>query len=190
MSQLPTQDHMLPDVADAGSMGALWHHIWKCWGNEVLAAADAVKDLKKSHDIVEKELMKRKPKNGLIVMMLKRFGSKIISYSTCPHTKMEVQWVWHLINCRWQYSPQISAESICWCAESLHPFNLFADRGFKSLMKTGHPQHYIPHPTTVSCDTKTMFVRTRNHISKYLWVSGPSEGSQKHVLTHSMAEVW
>ncbi len=77
-------------MADTGSMGALQHHIQKCWGDKVLAAANAAKDLKKSHDIVEKELMKQKLKNGLIVMMLKRFGSKIISYSTHPHTKMEV----------------------------------------------------------------------------------------------------
>ncbi|SJL04344.1 uncharacterized protein ARMOST_07710 [Armillaria ostoyae] len=83
---------MLEDLlSNAGSMGALWHHIWKCWGDEVLAAADAAKDLKKSHDIVEKELTKQKLKNGSTVMMLKRFGSKIISYSTYPHTKMEVR---------------------------------------------------------------------------------------------------
>ncbi|PBK85577.1 hypothetical protein ARMGADRAFT_941794, partial [Armillaria gallica] len=115
-----------PDTADAGSTGALWCHIWKCWGNEVLAAADAMKDLEKSCDIIEKELMKQKLKNRLIVTMLKRFGSKIILYSTHPHTKME------------------------------------------SLMRTSHPQHYIPDPTTVSCDTKTMFARTHNCISKYL----------------------
>ncbi len=68
------------------------------------------------------------------------------------------------------FSPLISAESVRWCAESLRPFNLFADRGFKSLMKTGRPQHYIPHPTTVSRDTKTVFARTRNRIAKYLRV--------------------
>ncbi|KAK0438184.1 uncharacterized protein EV420DRAFT_1280157, partial [Desarmillaria tabescens] len=140
-----------PDTADAGSTGALWHHIHKCWGDDVLAAADDAKDLKKSREIVGKELAKSKPKNGSIVMMLKRFGSKIVTYATHSHTKTEV-----------------CAESVRWCAESLRPFNLFADHGFKCLMKTGRPQHYIPHPTTVSRDTKTVFAKTCNHISKYL----------------------
>ncbi|KAK0435048.1 hypothetical protein EV421DRAFT_1717055 [Armillaria borealis] len=142
-----------PDTADAGSTGALRHHIRKCWGDDVLAAADATKDLTKSCEVIDKELGKRKPKNGSIVSMLKRFGSKVISYSTRAHTKTEV-----------------CAECVHWCAESLWPFNLFADRGFKSLMKMGQPQHYIPHPMTVSHDTKTVFMRTRNHIAKYLRV--------------------
>ncbi|SJL01303.1 uncharacterized protein ARMOST_04623 [Armillaria ostoyae] len=80
-----------PDMADAGLTGALWHHIWKCWGDEVLAAADATKDLTKSHEVVDKELRKHKPKNGSIVSMLKWFGSKVISYSTHAHTKTEVR---------------------------------------------------------------------------------------------------
>ncbi|KAK0429990.1 hypothetical protein EV421DRAFT_1913592 [Armillaria borealis] len=127
-------------TADAGSTGALRRHIRKCWGDDILAATDATKDLTKSRKIIDKELGKRKPKNGSIVSMLKRFGSKVISYSTCVHTKTEVR-----------------AECMRWCAESLRPFNLFADRGFKSLMKMGQPQHYIPHPMTVSCNTKTVF---------------------------------
>ncbi|PBK85213.1 hypothetical protein ARMGADRAFT_1036506 [Armillaria gallica] len=91
--------------------------------------------------IIDKELSKHKPKNRSIVSMLKRFGSKIISYSIWPHTKMEVR---------------------------SHPFNLFANHGFKCLMKMGHPEHYIPHPMTVSHDMKTIFAKTCNQISKYL----------------------
>ncbi|PBK66582.1 hypothetical protein ARMSODRAFT_890327, partial [Armillaria solidipes] len=135
-----------PDMADAGSTGALQHHIQKCWGDEVLAAADAMNDLTKSHEVVDKELRKHKPKNGSIVSMLKRFGSKVISYSTRAHTKTENM-----------FSPLINAESVHWCAESLQPFNLFTDYSFKCLMKTGWPQHYILYLTTVSHDTKTIF---------------------------------
>ncbi|KAK0434774.1 hypothetical protein EV421DRAFT_1717197, partial [Armillaria borealis] len=130
-----------PDTADAGLTGALRCHIRKCWGEDVLSAADNTNDLTKSHEVVDKELSKKKPKNGSIVAMLKRFRSKIVSYSTCPHTKTEVH---------------------------LRPFKIFADRGFKSLMKTGQLKHYIPHPTTVSCDTKTVFAKMHRHISNYL----------------------
>lgn len=80
-----------PDTADAGLMGSLQCHICKCWGEDVLAAADGAKNLVKSCKVVRKELAKNKPKNRCIVVMLKRFRSKVISYSTCPHTKTEVQ---------------------------------------------------------------------------------------------------
>ncbi len=63
----------------------------KVLGDDVLAAADATKDLTKSHKVVDKELGKCKPKNGSIVSMPKQFGSKVISYSTRAHTKTEVR---------------------------------------------------------------------------------------------------
>jgi len=55
-----------------------------------------------------------------------------------------------------------------WVAESLRPFEIVADRGFQSLMKTGRPSYYLPHPTTVSRDVKLVFARTRQRISKML----------------------
>ncbi|KAF9014406.1 hypothetical protein BDZ89DRAFT_1023433, partial [Hymenopellis radicata] len=41
-----------------------------------------------------------------------------------------------------------------------------ADRAFHKLMKTGRPSTYIPHPTTVSRDTKTLFAKTRRRLAK------------------------
>ncbi len=76
---------------DASSADALWCHIQKCWGDEVLAAANVTKDLTKSHKVVDKELGKHKSKNRSIMSMLKWFGSKVISYSTHVHIKTEVQ---------------------------------------------------------------------------------------------------
>ena len=35
-------------------------------------------------------------------------------------------------------------------------------------MKTGRPDHYIPSPSTVSRDVKTVFARTRKRIAKTL----------------------
>ena len=36
------------------------------------------------------------------------------------------------------------------------------------LMKTGRPEHYIPSPSTVSRDVKTVFTSTRKRIAKML----------------------
>ncbi|KAF9019903.1 hypothetical protein BDZ89DRAFT_900071, partial [Hymenopellis radicata] len=43
---------------------------------------------------------------------------------------------------------------------------MLQDRGFKKLMKTGRPGTYIPHPTTVSRDTKILFAKTRRRLAK------------------------
>ena len=46
-----------------------------------------------------------------------------------------------------------------WVAENMRPFSIVKDRGFQSLMKTGHPGYYIPSPDTVSRDVKRVFVK-------------------------------
>jgi len=38
-------------------------------------------------------------------------------------------------------------------------------------MKTGHPNYYIPLPSTVGHDVKKVFVRVWKQIAKTLWVS-------------------
>ncbi|THV05844.1 hypothetical protein K435DRAFT_562725, partial [Dendrothele bispora CBS 962.96] len=55
-----------------------------------------------------------------------------------------------------------------WVTENCRPFEIVADRGFQSLMKTGRPHYWIPHPTTVSHDVKKVFAVTRSRISKLL----------------------
>ncbi|KAI0776428.1 hypothetical protein BC629DRAFT_1290519, partial [Irpex lacteus] len=42
------------------------------------------------------------------------------------------------------------------------------DRGFVRLMKTGRPQHWLPSPSTISRDTKRVFIRVRQRISNML----------------------
>ena len=56
-------------------------------------------------------------------------------------------------------------------AQSFRPFALVEDEGFKSLMKTGRPEYYIPSRTTVSRDVKRVFARTRGRIARLLQVS-------------------
>ena len=66
---------------------------------------------------------------------------------------------------------RLRAEIVRWVAESLRPFSIVEDRGFKSLMKTGRPEYYLPSPDTVSWDVKLVFTQTRKRIAKMLQVS-------------------
>lgn len=63
-----------------------------------------------------------------------------------------------------------SAEFVRWVTESNRPFVIVNDRGFRSLMKTGRPDYYIPSAATLSRDVKNVFVRVRGRIAKGLKV--------------------
>ncbi|KAF9028137.1 hypothetical protein BDZ89DRAFT_902107, partial [Hymenopellis radicata] len=41
------------------------------------------------------------------------------------------------------------------------------DRAFEKLMKSGRPETYIPHPTTISRDTKVLFGKTRRRLATF-----------------------
>ena len=62
-------------------------------------------------------------------------------------------------------------EFVRWVTESNRPFQIVNDRGFRSLMKTGRPQYYIPSAETLSQDVKNVFVRVHGRIAKGLQVS-------------------
>jgi len=51
----------------------------------------------------------------------------------------------------------IRAEIVCWISESLCPFAIVEDQGFKSLMKTSRPEYYLPLQSTVSHDVRLVF---------------------------------
>ena len=63
------------------------------------------------------------------------------------------------------------AEIVRWVSESLRPFSTIEDRGFKSLMKTGRHEYYLPSHSTVSRDVRLVFAHTCNCIAKMLQVS-------------------
>jgi hypothetical protein len=71
-----------------------------------------------------------------------------------------------------------------WVSENCRPFEIVADRGFNSLMKTGRPGYWIPHPTVVSRDVKLAFARTRQRLSKMLRVSQQSFIDISKTCTH------
>ena len=57
-----------------------------------------------------------------------------------------------------------------WVTESNQPFQIVNDPGFRTLMKTGRPDCYIPSAETLSRDVKNVFVRIRARIAKMLEV--------------------
>ena len=52
----------------------------------------------------------------------------------------------------------------------MRPFSVVEDRGFRSLMKTGRPEYYLPSRSTVARDVKEVFEKVRERIAKMLQV--------------------
>ncbi len=50
----------------------------------------------------------------------------------------------------------------------MHPFASVEDRAFQSLMKTGHPNYYLPSALTCLCDTKNIFKGACSKMAKIL----------------------
>ncbi len=63
------------------------------------------------------------------------------------------------------------AEYVRWVTENKRPFQIVNDQAFRSLMKTGRPETYIPSAETLSRDVKNVFVGIRKRISDMLQVS-------------------
>ncbi|KAI4518013.1 hypothetical protein K525DRAFT_180739, partial [Schizophyllum commune Loenen D] len=136
------------DTMDRSSTGNLLRHAKSCWGDEAVDIAQSQHETAKSARESVTTPLKR---NGDIKLAFERKGKGKITYSTRPHTKTEAR-----------------AEIVQWMAESFRPFAVVEDDGFKKLMKTGRPEHYIPSRSTVSRDTKRVFVKTRASIARWL----------------------
>ncbi|KAF8073490.1 hypothetical protein FPV67DRAFT_1380957, partial [Lyophyllum atratum] len=118
------------DKKDATSTGSLIKHIKSCWGPEVwdrayLECANA--------DAAREKVVKGFQKSGSIFKIFQRVGKEQVTYSHRQHTRAETK-----------------AEIVRWIAESVRPFRIVEDRGFRCLMKTGRPDYWIPSASTVS----------------------------------------
>jgi hypothetical protein len=72
----------------------------------------------------------------------------------------------------------------------MRPFSIVEDEGFKTLMKTGLPNHYIPKRCTVARDVKQVFKKTWKRIQKMLKVRPISckvYTTESDVLDHDRA---
>lgn len=137
------------DKGDAKSTSNMRKHAKKCWGEDVVTSADKAKNANEVRATTVKGMLD--PQS--ITAAFERKGKGKVQYSHRQHTKTESR-----------------AEIVRWVAESKRPFEVVADRGFQSLMKTGRPEYYIPSPTTVSRDVKKVFANARQRMAKMLQV--------------------
>ncbi|KIY61151.1 hypothetical protein CYLTODRAFT_363246 [Cylindrobasidium torrendii FP15055 ss-10] len=143
------------DTANRNSNSGLRKHAVRCFGKEVVDDAQE----QEVHPLALRQKIQEQPKGKLRTMSIssmfdnqQKGGKK--TYSTTPHTPTQTR-----------------AEYVRWCAKDGRPFRAVRDRAFLSLIKTGRPHHWIPHPTTVARDTKKAFAKTRQRIAKMLQVS-------------------
>ena len=156
------------DTWDAKSTSNLHRHVKACWGKDTVSATDDTSDLKTAREA----LSKWKDLNGTITAAFERAGKGRVTYNHRQHTKAESRYVltFPAIN-KMTKILIYSAEFVQWVAESKCPFQIVNDRSFRSLMKTGWPECYIPSAETVSRDVKKVFVRVRDRIATMLQVS-------------------
>jgi hypothetical protein len=62
-------------------------------------------------------------------------------------------------------------EIVKWVSESMRPFSVVEDNGFKMLMKSGWPEYYLPSRHTVAQDVKVVFNKTHERVAAMLQVS-------------------
>jgi len=153
------------DTSDAQSTGNMQRHVKKCWGEDVLSAAEDAKDPK-----VRTKVLRDYRLNGSITAAFERKGKGKVTYSHQTHTRTKTRYHPCLTHVAKLIVEIFRAEIVRWVSESNRPFAIMKDQGFQSLMKTSRPNHYIPHPTMVSCDVKKVFARSRRRIAKMLRV--------------------
>jgi hypothetical protein len=64
-----------------------------------------------------------------------------------------------------------SCEVVKWVVQSMQPFSIVEDEGFKMLMKTRRPNHYILKRRTVTRDVRYVFKKTKERVAKILHIS-------------------
>lgn len=62
----------------------------------------------------------------------------------------------------------ISAEIVKWVSQSLRPFDIVEDEGFKSLMLTGRPGYKLPSKWTVARDVWKVFAKAKDRVATLL----------------------
>ncbi|KAJ3574247.1 hypothetical protein NP233_g1903 [Leucocoprinus birnbaumii] len=137
------------DKNDRCSTSNLHDHAKKCWGDEVVKRAQAIKDLNHVRQTIGK--IKNNPDGDITAMFSRAEEKGAITYSHRQHT-----------------TEQARAEIVRWVAESMRPFSIVEDQGFQVLMKTGRPMYRIPSAVTVGRDVKHVFKKTKKRIGKML----------------------
>ncbi|KAI9067826.1 hypothetical protein FKP32DRAFT_1608155 [Trametes sanguinea] len=132
------------DTKDAKSTGNLLKHARECYGHSVVGRIMEAKTLKDARAATQSFL-----EDGKITSVFQRKDKGKVTYSHRQHTHTETR-----------------VEIVRWVAESLRPFNIVNDRGFRTLMLTGRPGYRLPSAATVSRDRISDFLRVRSVIDE------------------------
>ncbi|KAF4618847.1 hypothetical protein D9613_009691 [Agrocybe pediades] len=135
------------DKGDAKSTSNLKRHAIRCWGETLVEQAMKAANV----ESIREGLKDAKLVDGSITAVFKRNGKGKITYSHRQHT-----------------ASQTRAEIVRWVSESMRPFNIVEDRGFKCLMLTGRHNYRLPSRVTVARDVKRVFKKARKRIAKML----------------------
>lgn len=149
------------DTQDLTSTLNLKWHIEGCWGPNALKIAQGIGSIADAQEQIFDKILSQVP----LTAHFERKKGGSVSYMHCNFNKVETR-----------------TEIVQWVCESTRPFNVVKGCGFLTLMKTGHPGYYVPSPSTVSRDVKTVFVHSRNQIVKLLQVSGLAKITLRAVL--------
>ncbi|KAK6977237.1 ribonuclease H-like domain-containing protein [Favolaschia claudopus] len=132
---------------DRNSTTNLRKHALKCWGEENVKAAAEVASLDHVRRLLKKNAGTKNQKLTDIFRQHAATGGE--SFLHVPLEKHEVR-----------------AEHVRWVSESLRPFAIAKDRGYRQLMKSGRPLAFIPSPSTIARDVKRLFEKTRERIKR------------------------
>jgi hypothetical protein len=125
-------------------------HAKKCWGDEAIELAG----VSKNREEVEKKIVKPILRNGSIQEAFDVVGKGKPVYSHRQLTREETR-----------------ASIVWWVTKNKWPFNIVDDEEFRFLMKTGRPSSYLPSRTTVTRDTRVVFLAVWTRLSRMLRVS-------------------
>jgi len=134
------------DTGDSQSTSNLRRHAKGCWGEEAIKAADRAEDA----DAARMVLGDRGTQNGTITSAFERVEKQqqhipIVNLRRRKYGMTHLNLISLLIT-------RDRAEIVRWVSESMRPFIIVEDRGFRKLIKTGRPYHYIPSKEIVSRD--------------------------------------
>lgn len=166
------------------STGNLGRHAKKCGGEAFVDILIAVDDSGK-----RKEMAEKYARDGTITVAVERTGKGTVTYSSRMLTKEESRYAHTKYVLCLSFSPLFihlskfhalttlniisivrRIEAVKWCASSTRPFAILSDPGLHVFVKSGRPGAYIPHPTTISRNTKVVWAKVQKHIAKMLQV--------------------
>ncbi|KAE9404170.1 hypothetical protein BT96DRAFT_989650 [Gymnopus androsaceus JB14] len=132
--------------SDAASTGVLIRHARDCFGSKAVKSVRQSKDINKAHEVLKKFGKKSQSKLTAALKTIKGWAE---SFSTQPPSKESIRVV-----------------TACWVSESVRPFHIVKDHGYRWLQKEGHPERYIPSRETVSKDVKNLYEKVKEKLAK------------------------